>query len=351
MDDLGSITDILGSRADWAGGAGYALVLGAIDWRRCGINRPVPASLLRALAESRLDARGRAKLADQRTYEAAVAWATNTISGGSPLLQPADPGAFTVNDFVLQLILMRGVAIPEDSWQVAIENASAAELLRIGVMAKEGYGKPEIAARAFRKAADRGDSDEVMEATGYLAWLLQEQGDFAGVKAAWQRLIDSGHPDAAGVWVLLGELFRDQGDVPGAKAAYQQAINSGDPDDAVQAITRLGDLLWEQGDVPGAKAAYQQAINSGRRTAASACVSLGDLLQEQGDIPGAKAAYQASIDSGHYLRGPEAAVRLGKLLMAQGDISGAKAAFQQAIDSGHADAAADARAFLGDLPS
>jgi hypothetical protein len=37
--------------------------------------------------------------------------------------------------------------------------------------------------------------------------------------------------------------------------------------------------------------------------------------------------------------------------MAQGDISGAKAAYQQAIDSGHADAAADARAFLGDLPT
>jgi hypothetical protein len=36
--------------------------------------------------------------------------------------------------------------------------------------------------------------------------------------------------------------------------------------------------------------------------------------------------------------------------MAQGDVPGAKAAFQQAIDSGHTDAAADARAFLGDLP-
>ena len=349
MDDLGPITDILGSRADWAGGAGYALVLGAVDWRRCGINRPVPASLLRALAESRLDARGRAKLADQRTYEAAVAWATSMISGGSPVLQPAGPDAFTVNDFVLQLILMRGVAIPEDSWQVAIENASAAELLRIGVMAKEGYGKPEIAAQAFRKAADRGDSDEAMEATGYLTWLLQEQGDFAGAKAAWQRLIDSGHPDAAGVWVFLGQLLQKQGDIRGAMAAYQQAINSGDPDNAVQAVMSLGDLLWEQGDIRGAMAAYQQAINSWRRAAASAWVSLGDLLQEEGDIPEAKAAYQAAINSRHDLRAPEAAVRLGKLLMAQGDIPGAEAAFKQAIDSGHADAAADARAFLADL--
>jgi cytochrome c-type biogenesis protein CcmH/NrfG len=81
-----------------------------------------------------------------------------------------------------------------------------------------------------------------MEATGYLAWLLQEQGDFAGAKAAWQRLIDSGHPDAAGVWVLLGELLKDQRDVPGAKAAFQQAIDSGHTDAAADARAFLGDL-------------------------------------------------------------------------------------------------------------
>jgi tetratricopeptide (TPR) repeat protein len=316
MDDLGPIADILGSRADWTGGVGYALVLGAVDWRRCGISRPVPVSLLRALAASRLDAEGRANLADQRTYEAALEWATSMTSGGSLVLQPAGLNAFAVNDLVVELIRARGTAIPEDSWQVAIENASAAELLRIGSIAQAVYGKPEIAAQAWRKAVDRGDADETMEATGNLAWLLMEvMGDFAGAQAAWQRLIDSGHPDAAGVRVVLGGLLMDQGDIAGAKAAFQQAIDSGDPDAAVRAVASLGDLLMDQGDIAGAKAAFQQAINSR-----------------------------------HYLWAPQAAVQLGKLLMMQGDIAGAKAAFQQAIDSGHAEAAADARAFLRDLP-
>jgi hypothetical protein len=212
MDDLSSIIDILGGRADWAGGVGYALVLGAVDWRRCGIGRPVPASLLRALAEFRLDARGRAKLADQRTYEAALAWAIRVTSGDSPLLQPAGPEAFTVNDLVLELIRARGAAIPEDSWQVAIENASAAELLRIGSIAQAVHGKPGIAAQAWRKAADRGDAGEAMEATGNLVWLLTEQGDITGAKAAYQQAIDSGRPDAVAHAVMsLGDLLKEEG--------------------------------------------------------------------------------------------------------------------------------------------
>ena len=86
MDDerMDPLAEVLGSGADWACGVGYALALGAVDWRRCGISRPVPASLLRALAESHLGARGRARLADQRTYEAGLAWATGETQPASP---------------------------------------------------------------------------------------------------------------------------------------------------------------------------------------------------------------------------------------------------------------------------
>jgi hypothetical protein len=130
-------------------------------------------------------------------------------SGGSPLLQPAGPDAFTVNDLVLELIQARGPTIPEDSWQVAIDNASAAELLHIGSIAQAVRRKPEITAQAWHKAADCGDADEAMEATGNLVWLLMEQGDIAGAKGTVQEAIDSGRPDAAEARVLLGDLLKE----------------------------------------------------------------------------------------------------------------------------------------------
>src|SRR5690349_20470782 len=169
------IADARGTGADGDGGVGYALVLGAADWRRCGITSPVPASLLRALAAPHLGTGGRAALAEQRTYHAGLVWAT-----GAMLLQPAGPRVFTVDEYVLDLIWARGVTIPEGSWQVAIENASTAELLRIGSMALGAYGEPDIAARAWRKAADRGGAVEALAAMANLGELLQEQGDIAG---------------------------------------------------------------------------------------------------------------------------------------------------------------------------
>ncbi len=56
--------------------AGYALVLGAADWRLAGVNAPVPASVLPALAAPHLAARDRADLADRHAYEEALGWAT-----------------------------------------------------------------------------------------------------------------------------------------------------------------------------------------------------------------------------------------------------------------------------------
>ena len=55
----------------------------------------------------------------------------------------------------------------------------------------------------------------------------------------------------------------------GARAAYQRAVDSGHPDQAPRAAGALGDLLWQQGDVAGARAAYQKAIASGHPEAAA----------------------------------------------------------------------------------
>jgi hypothetical protein len=72
----GQIAEALKLGAAGTDPIGYALLLGAADWRRCGMTRPVPASLLVQLAEPHLDQRGQARLADHDACQAGLDWAT-----------------------------------------------------------------------------------------------------------------------------------------------------------------------------------------------------------------------------------------------------------------------------------
>lgn len=54
-----------------------------------------------------------------------------------------------------------------------------------------------------------------------LARLMERQG-------AYHRAIESGNPDAAArASVFLGNMLRKQGDVAGTRAAYQRVVESG----------------------------------------------------------------------------------------------------------------------------
>ena len=330
---------------------GYALVLAAADWRRCGMTRPMPSSMLVPLAELHLDHRGQARLADQDAFKAGLAWATRDINPNVALLQPGGSDSCVIYDYALDLISAQDTPIPDGSWAVIMADAGPLELIRLGYAAEVIYDRSEIAILAWRKAASSGNANATGLAAVSLGLMLAEQGDVPGAKAANQIAIDSGDADMAPVAAVgLGWILKRQGDVPGAKAAYQIAIDSGDDRSAPMAVEGLAELLAEQGDVPGAKAAYQIAIDSQHAHATPmAAVGLGLLLAEQGDVPGAKAAYQIAIDSGHDDKAPMAAVYLGCLLDEQGDVPGAMAANQIAIDSGHDFAAPVAALHVGEL--
>ena len=197
---------------------GYALVLAAADWRRCSMTRPIPSSMLAPLAEPHLDQRGQARLADQDAFKAGLAWATRDINPNVSLLQPAGTDSYTVYDYVLDLLSAQHMQIPDSSWAVITANADIPELVSLGYNAYVIYHQIEIAAHAWRKAADSGDADV-----------------------------------APGAWGNLGLLLDDQGDVQGAREAYQQAIDSGHADEAPTAAVKLADLLAGQGDGGSAK--------------------------------------------------------------------------------------------------
>ena len=148
----GQVAEALKLGAAGADSVGYALVLAAADWRRCGMTRPVPAALLSPLAEPHLDQRRRAKLGDQDIFSAGLAWATRDINPNVSLLQPAGPDSYIVYDYALDLISQQGTPIPAASWAVVMTNADASELLDIGYTRKS----PTTARRLrFRRSAKR----------------------------------------------------------------------------------------------------------------------------------------------------------------------------------------------------
>ena len=294
---------------------GYALVLAAADWRRCGMTRQVSSSLLAALAQPYLDHQDQNLLANQDAFTAGLAWATRDINPNVALLKHAGTDSYAIYDYALDLISAQGTSIPESNWAVIVASADIPELLSVGYAASVTYHQSKIAARAWRKAAESGHADLAPRAAYSLGRLLRDDGDVPGAMAAFQQAIDSGHADMAPKAMFsLGLVLKERRDVPGAIVAYQRAIDSGHANWAPKAAYNLGLLLRSQGDAPRAMAAFQQAIESGHADIApKAMFSLGKLLRSQGDAPGAMAAFQQAVDSGHANWAPKAAYNLGLL--------------------------------------
>jgi tetratricopeptide (TPR) repeat protein len=170
---------------------GYALVLAAADWRRCGITRPIPAAMLAPMARPHLDDRGQVRLADQEAFNTGLAWATRDINPNVALLQPAGTDSYVVYDYALDLISAQGKQISDSSWAVIMANADAPELVSLGYTAVTTYDHSEIAIQAWRKAANSGHATVAPVATACLAVLLANQGEVQEAKEAYQKAIDN----------------------------------------------------------------------------------------------------------------------------------------------------------------
>ncbi len=75
------------------------------------------------------------------------------------------------------------------------------------------------------------DHEYVATIINNLGWVLQDLGDLAGAKAAFERAlkIDEAtygpdHPNVAIRCQQLGHVLKDLGDLAGAKAAYERAL-------------------------------------------------------------------------------------------------------------------------------
>lgn len=339
--------DLGGSGVGGATGLGYALVLGAADWHRCGLTRPVPHALLLELASAHLDARGQVGLSQQDQTTEAFTWATREINPTVSLLEPAGNDTYTVYDYALEVIHSDQEPIPDQTWDLLFTHIDPDELIRLGIAADVLHERTDVASRAFRTAAET--SHESASLAMYdLGILLRKHGDVPEARSAYHQAIDSGGEWAPRAAMGLADLEEDQGDVAAACAAYQHAMDSGHDEWAARAGYNRAGLELEQGNVATARATYRWVIDTDHwDMAPSAMIGLGMLERQQGDVVAARAAYRQAIDSGRGNASPEACGHLGILEAEQGNVAAARASFQQAIDADDALAAADAARGLG----
>jgi tetratricopeptide (TPR) repeat protein len=178
---------------------GHALVRAAVDWRRTGLTRPVSEQALATMLPTYLADRPDVPRTNQ-AIDAGLAWATAKINETVALLGQVFTGSnrpvFEAFDYLVDQLTRTGTPVPDPMWTLALEQAESAELIVIGRTASRA-SKLATAETAWRRAADKGDSDVAPKAAFNLGALLAKQGDVAGAKAAYQQAIDSGHSKAA----------------------------------------------------------------------------------------------------------------------------------------------------------
>ncbi|ANZ42372.1 hypothetical protein BBK82_47120 [Lentzea guizhouensis] len=119
-------------RDAWAPGAhprGAALVLAAVDARRAGIHRPLPAETLVRAHEAYLRERGGARLRPE-SLDDAFAWAGTPVRGTSSLLLPDGDDTHIAFDYLIDAVERE--AIPGEALAAFITTATVEEMNDVG---------------------------------------------------------------------------------------------------------------------------------------------------------------------------------------------------------------------------
>ena len=325
---------------------GLAVTQAAVDWRRAGLIRPVPAAALRSLYVHYL----RGPHSEAR-FEAGLAWATEALYSSVSLLQGT--AEYEPYDYIVLYERRRKRSIPNPVWDdIITEHADDAELSSVGIAAVE-KGSWGAAERAFRRGDDRGsavaafnlgtllrrgkdmegaeaawrraDERGSAQAAYNLGVRLEEIGDVEAAEAAWRRADERGSGEAA---YNLGRLLFKRSDTDGAEAAWRRADDRG----SAEAAHNLGVLLWKRGDMQEAETVLRRADYRG---SAGAAYRLGIMLEERGDLPEAEDAWRRSDEAGS----AKAALFLSFVLVKRGDLKEAETVLRRADDRGLAEAA------------
>lgn len=367
---------------------GYALLRGAADWRRAGIDRPVPRSLLASLGAPYLHERKRHEILDQTLFAEAMSWATHKINEEVSLLQPISQDTFSVFDYALDLLSEESPDFPPETWDLVIDAAEPNELLNVGYTAWVSHETFKPAFEAWSRAAESSDPGVKARAVFNIAHMLQFENRLDDAEEMYEKAIGSGDPEIAAIALSdLGYMRFKQERIDDARKIYERVLDSVDNSWAISLThLRLGimsemkkDLrtAWEwydkaqrsgfyelmpqaelglahvelQDNRPlSARAHFQRAINSGHvNHAPVAAFELGTLLIQFNQVEEAYEALRTAISTWNDDVSPLAAGLLGQLLESEGRVEEARAAYTTAFESEHPDASPAAALLLGKM--
>ncbi len=275
---------------------GVAVVYAATDWIRCGRTDPLPKEILFELWPSYLP-EAVAVTADRPTFESALAWARQSVSGSIALIE--GDVEYRVNDYVVRLI-DDGPSTPAPrsiAWARAIRGSTDAQALAVGASAYL-HGRNEDAAVAFR-AAGLSSIDEVAASADFnLGLVLGALGRPVDALAAYSDLVRRfGDAEESFFKQLIAETLVNRGVVLDDLNRHDEGIAS-----YREVVTRFDDARDPELRVQVAAALFNVAC------------SMAELGRSDDQL----AAYDEMLRRFEHERGPKMDVLVAKTLMGRG---------------------------------
>jgi tetratricopeptide (TPR) repeat protein len=328
---------------------GWAVLQAAIDWRRAGIERPVPRENLRPLFAAYLfEATPEFDPSDE-SFDVGLNWARQRVAGTLALLQPVqvDSGvAYRAFDYIVAYADAQAhdtPDLPAPTWETVIDGVRRDELLTVAFEAFT-RGNRTMAMKAAGRVREDDDQDT---ATAWAAVLLgdveAEAGQYDAAEAYFREAMASNDPDVVRVAQLdLGSSLVNEGRLEEARALLEGSLASGSPEVVAVAQATLPAVLigGDDSDRERARGLLESALVSGDPqvvTLAQANLSALLLAGDAEDRARAKELLQAALTSGNQQVVPLAQINLGALLMAgdPGDRARARELLETALEAGH----------------
>ncbi len=303
---------------------GHALVRAAVDWRRTGLTRPIPNTVLTAPALVSVYLADRPDVPrTEAALDQGMDWATTKINETVALLgivfpDPAGAPTFEAFDYLVDHLTLAGASIPDAMWQLALQEARPTEWKDLGYAAYRSSNLP-VAELAIRRMAEGGEGGDtwVMYTLGLI---LRERGELAEAEGWYRRAADAGQREAM---LNLGLLLHERGELAEVETWWRRAADAGES----RAMFNLGLLLKQRGELAEAETWYRRAADAGH---SGAMLNLGFLLAQRRELDKAEIWYRRAADTGD----SGAMFNLGGLLHERGELAQAETWWRRAVDAG-----------------
>ncbi|MFP2926354.1 tetratricopeptide repeat protein [Pyxidicoccus sp. 3LG] len=335
---------------------GHALVRAAIDWRRAGLQRPIPESTLQRLAARYIQFLRLSHVdLTPESFEEGLRWAREPIALHVALLSKTGEEEtekhFEPFDYLIDHTDSLAVGLPAEAWDSFLKVASPSEALVVGVSAFQRKNRA-VFQKALQQAIQSGDETVKPRAMYGLGILHQEEGRNPEAEDAYRQALASAGASEIASWtrVALANLIQVRGEREEAERLYRQVIATPELEAEATAMAahNLGLLLQHQGKLAEAERLFRNLLGAEHtEVAALAANNLGTLHQRRGEREEAERLFMQAIDSEHANASLLGRLSLGKLYAETGELDKAEHLYRELAASDNPREAALGTANLG----